>query len=91
MTELVHSSCGCDVTPSIFTVRLAQIKDEQNVLRYQTARRKDFDREEVSGRDTLPVRLQEGRPRHTLASFRRGIDTFFTQDTRDRPATNVMP
>jgi hypothetical protein len=68
----------------------SQIKKEQNIVGYQAAQGKDFDREEVSGRDTLPVRLEEGRPRRAFPPFRRGIDTLFAQYIRDRPAPNVM-
>lgn len=53
--------------------------------------RYDFDREDVSGRDTIPVRLEKRRPRRALSPLRRGIDAVFAEYIRDRPATNMTP
>ena len=53
-------------------------------MRDQTAHRADLHCEEISGRNTLPVRLQKRRPRRALSSFGRRIDALFDHDRGQR-------
>ena len=68
-----------------------QIENKQNIVRDQATQGENFDREEVSGRDNLPMRLEERRPRRAFSSLGRGIDAVFAEYIRDRPTTNMMP
>lgn len=89
-SDLAHEApMGVGRDPGDCDLARGQLPDEEHVVGPQSTGRPDFSREEVRGRNRLPVSTEERLPRG--ASLWCGFDTVSPQDVRNGRRGNAMP
>lgn len=91
-SDLLHpgpvgvASDTCDLHPPS-----SQIDDKKDEVADQTSDREHFNGEKVGGSNGAPVGLEERRPRGTLPTLRRRLDSVPDKNSLDRAAPDIVP